>query len=441
MIEQKDVEQQLALDHETRSFEVKGPRDFTDTSYVAKIARAAMAMGNLSDGGVVCLGIDDDRIREMKPGLTSAQAADWSDFDNVSAALAKYSDPPVSFHIHRYELSNGVTIVVLDVTEFDRVPHVCTKAYQGVLQDGFTYVRPRGKPESVTVPSSSDMRDLLDIAINKGVREFIRRAGAAGLPLSPNGLYRDPDKAAYDDERSQAWPAAVAHAGTSTDTVDGFFGSLGYTDIAIRPGIYDKKRLGPELLESTLLDHIVRLRGWPVPWVDQREPINRHGTWIAQDLSGQNTNKKEAWRLFTSAQFLHRRALATDMNPGTAELTATHPLASGAVAVWDVLLYMIEIAEFGARWATTLKSDTITFEITLCNIAGRQLISGDQKREISNNLIVKADRLSASHTFTATQLITDTRLAGVDLAQDILSQFGANISGQILLDYQDQILH
>ncbi|OZF01008.1 hypothetical protein CH300_18745 [Rhodococcus sp. 15-1154-1] len=440
MIEQKDVEQQLALDHETRSFEVKGPRDFTDTSYVAKIARAAMAMGNLSDGGVVCLGVDDDRMREMKPGLNSAQAAAWSDFDNVSAALAKYSDPPVSFRIGRYVLSNGVSVVVLDIAEFDRVPHVCRKAYQGVLQDGFTYVRPRGKPESVTVPSSSDMRDLLDIAINKGVREFVRRVGAAGLALSPNDLHQDPDKAAYDNERSQAWPVSITHTGASADADDGFFGPTAYTDIAIRPGAYDKNRLGPKLLEPTLIDHVVRLRGWPVPWVDQREPINRYGTWIAQDLSGQNTAKEEAWRLFTSAQFLHRRALATDMNPNNPELAATHPRATGAVAVWDVVLYLIEIAEFGARWVTTLECDTITFEILLSNIAGRQLISGDHKREISNNFIVKSDQISVSHTITASQLLTDTRLAGVDLAQEILGQFGANIPDQVLLDYQDQIL-
>ncbi|WP_338890873.1 hypothetical protein [Rhodococcus sovatensis] len=68
------------------------------------------------------------------------------------------------------------------------------------------------------------------------------------------------------------------------------------------------------------------------------------------------------------------------------------------------------------------------------------MISGDHKRDISNNLIVKSDQISASHTITATQLLTDTRLAGVDLAQEILGQFGANIPGQVLLDYQDQIL-
>ncbi|WP_027497651.1 RNA-binding domain-containing protein [Rhodococcus sp. JG-3] len=439
MIEQRDVEQQLALNHETRAFEVKGPGDFNDKSYVAKIARAAMAMGNLTDGGVVCLGIDDNRMRDMMPGLEPTQAADWSNYDNVSAALAKYSDPPVTFQRDQYTLSNGVIVVVLDVSEFDRVPHVCRKTFPEVLQNGFTYVRPRGKPESVTVPSSSDMRDLLEIAINKGVREFVRRAGAAGLALSPTPLKQDTDQAAYENERSQAWPPHTPHRGSTTDANGGFFGSSGYTDIALRPGNYDNKRLSPERLDSTLIDHVVRLRGWPVPMVDQRDPIDRHSAWIAQDITAQIVEHEEAWRLFTSAQFLHRRALATDLNPDNPILAATHPQATGAVAVWDVLLYMVEIAEFGARWATTLECDSLTFEIALRNVSGRQLISGDRKREIPSNLIITSNEVPASHTITTTKLLTDPRSTGVDLAQSILRQFGANIPNQVLLDYQAEI--
>lgn len=440
MIEMEDVEQQLALNHETRPFEVKGPGDLANKAYVAKIARAAMAMGNLSDGGIVCLGIDDKRMREMMPGLTTTQATEWSDFDNVSAALAKYSDPPVTFQTDQYTLSNGVSVVVLDVSEFDRVPHVCQKDYPNELQNGFTYVRPRGKPESVTVPSSSDMRDLLEIAISKGVREFVRRAGAAGLPMGLNNPQQDTDKSAYERERAQAWPQQTAHDGSTSDAQGGSFGSRAYTDIAVCPGPYESERLSSERLDSTLIEHVVRLRGWPVPRVDQREPTARHGNWIAQDISAPGVHEEEAWRLFTSGQFLHRRALATDMHPESPELAATHPRATGAVAVWDVLLYMVEIAEFGARWATTLECDTITFEIALNSVSGRQLISGDRKRDIRNDLIITSAQVPASHTIATTQLLTDTRRTGVDLAQKILHKFGADIPDQVLLDYQAQIL-
>jgi hypothetical protein len=442
MIEQSDVEQQLALDHETRSFEAKGPGDLADKSYVAKVARAAMAMGNLGDGGVVCLGIDDDQMRAMLPGLSPKQGVEWSDFDNVSAAMAKYSDPPVQFDLHKYTLTNGIVVIVLDVSEFDRVPHVCKKGYPGELQNGFTYVRPHGKPESVTIPSSADMHDLLDLAITKGVRRFIRRVGAVGLPLSPPALLQDLDKDAYDRERSEAWPPNTTHRETTTGTADDtFFGLSGYTDVSVRPGTYDSERLGPERLHPTLVEHVVRLRGWPVPMVDQRKTIDRNGNWIAQDISSSVTPHEEAWRLFTSGQFLHRRALATDLNPGNPRLVSTHPDATGAVAVWDVLLYMIEVAEFGARWVTTLESASITFEVALHNVAGRQLISGDAKRSLSSDLIIKRAEVPAVRTVATTDLLAETRRVGVDLAQTILRQFGADIPDQVLLDYQAEIFH
>jgi hypothetical protein len=52
----------------------------------------------------------------------------------------------------------------------------------------------------------------------------------------------------------------------------------------------------------------------------------------------------EAWRLCTSGQLLHRRVLATDLRE-SAELAPDAVGAAGAVAVWDVLLYLVEVAE------------------------------------------------------------------------------------------------
>lgn len=82
----------------------------------------------------------------MKPGLSPSQIAEWTDFDNVSDQLARYSDPPLSFHLHHFTLSPGADVVVIDVEEFDIDLHICKKDFSGVLQAGQTHVRPRGKP-------------------------------------------------------------------------------------------------------------------------------------------------------------------------------------------------------------------------------------------------------------------------------------------------------
>ena len=206
-MDRQDVEAILAAGYEIRSFEVKGPGSVGDKAFVARVARAGMAMGNHRDGGLVCLGVDDKQIEQMTPGLDPAQTAGWSDYDNVSAALARYSDPPLTFRLHPLTLSSGAQVVILEVLEFEHVPHVCKLDYPGALQAGTTYVRSLRQPESVTVPSSTEMRELLDLATNKALRDFVARARAAGLSLSgaPAATEQELDESAFAAEAEQAW--------------------------------------------------------------------------------------------------------------------------------------------------------------------------------------------------------------------------------------------
>ena len=129
MLTRDELQELLALGHESRSFEVKGPGSLADKTYRAKVARALMAMGNLRDGGSVCLGMDETRLTDMLPGLNSPQLAEWSNFDNVSDSMALFSDPPVSFSLQPFRLTSGADVVVLEVNEFEHVPYVCKRNY------------------------------------------------------------------------------------------------------------------------------------------------------------------------------------------------------------------------------------------------------------------------------------------------------------------------
>lgn len=431
MVTVSEVEQLLALSHETRSFEVKGPGGLGDKAFCARVARAVMAMGNLRDGGLVCLGIDDSRMADMLPGLSQTRLLEWSNFDDVSDALARRSDPPVAFELSPMTLSSGVAVVVIEVAEFETVPHVCTRDFQDVLRNGMTYVRPRGKPESVPVPSHGDMRELLDLAITKGVREFVRRAGSAGVALPGPGATPDKTRAAFEVESRAAWAQPSA---TVARIVQG-----GYTDVAIRPGPFQPDRISPDRLEAVVSENTVRLRGWPVPYVDHRIPVLRHQTWIGQDIEPQSVPHGEAWRLCASGQFLHRRILATDL-VSSAELSPQAPGATGAVAVWDVLLCMVEATELAARLATVAGSETVIITASLNGIAGRELISGDWKRELHGPYLIDADRLDTEHTIDTAVLLAGSRNVGVAVAQGLLRQFGLTVSDTVLFDWQEQIL-
>ncbi len=154
-----------------------------------------------------------------------------------------------------------------------------------------------------------------------------------------------------------------------------------FTNVTVRPAPYDAGRISPSQLEDFAGTHAVRLRGWPVPMLSNRDPVAHHGNWIAQDLQAEIVPHLEAWRLFTSGQFVQRRVIATDLRDA-AELKAEAPEATGAVAVWDILLYLVEVAELGARYATALGAETVTIDVSLENIAGRELISGSWDREL-----------------------------------------------------------
>lgn len=431
MTTQTELEQLLAVGNESTSFEVKGPGNLKDKAYVAKVARAVMAMGNHRDGGVVCIGIDETQMKTMAPGLDPNQAAEWADFDNVTAALARYSDPAVTFDLTSHRLSSGARIVVLDVAEFETVPHVCKRSFPEELQDGMAYVRPRGKPESVPVPNSAEMRALIDLATAKGVREFVRIAGGAGIALQPAQTQDELDRDAYAAESATAWAETSQTLQMILDR--------GHFDVAVRSAEYSSGRVLPVDLESFVNDNTVRLRGWPVPFIDYQTPRLRHGRWLGQDVDAKGAPHQEAWRICGSGQFLHRRVLATDLIDA-AELNATIPEATGAVAVWDVLFYLVEVAEFGARMATALDLPAVAFDLALAGIAGRELVSGDWKRELNGPYLISAGTLEAIAVVDCSRLLAAPREVGVELAQQLLHQFGLDVPDQVLLDWQAQTL-
>lgn len=431
MVTRDELQDALSLGYESRSFEVKGPGNLSDNAYCAKIARAVMAMGNLRDGGLVCIGVDENQMAEALPGLDQNQLEAWSNYDAVTDKLARYCDPPVSLKVQPLLMENGNSIVVLDVAEFDHVPHVCKRDYPDQLQRGMAYVRPRGKPESVPVPSSLEMRELLDLATTKGVRDFVARATAAGIFLGGQTSFEDIEREGFIRTADEAWASP-------SEALQQML-SNAYSDVAIRPGPFDANRLAPARLTTFLEEHTVRLRGWPVPYIDHRIPVESHGRWIGQTVEPHTVPHAEAWRLDTSGQFLHRRVLATDLRISP-ELEPYDDQATGAVAVWDVLLYFVEIAELGARFAETLGCEVVTFDLSLEGIAGRQLVSGDSRRELHASYLVAANSLSASRIIQTTDLIGSPRETGVNLTQDILGQFGLQLPDSVLMDWQDKIL-
>jgi len=169
----------IRLGREGRVLEYKGSSPFDNIRH--KIIRTALAMANCRDGGTIVVGVQEQSPGVFVPeGLTQADLETY-DPDRIQEAINRHADPYVHVEAHRVE-NDGRNFVAIVIYEFDEVPVVCKK--DGTeLRHGAVYTRSYRIPETCEVRSQTEMREILELAVDKGVRGFIRRMTAAGAKL------------------------------------------------------------------------------------------------------------------------------------------------------------------------------------------------------------------------------------------------------------------
>lgn len=172
----------IAFGREQRGVEFKGPGKRTDKQLLFKVIRAILSMANRRNGGVVIVGVIDEHDKIELVGLSQAELATWK-YDDLADSIAQYSDPNVNFELEEKDFQNK-KFVIITVHEFDDIPVLCKKDYPGILRSGACYVRTRRKPETAEIPTQAEMRDLLELATIKSLREFVSLGYSAGLRIS-----------------------------------------------------------------------------------------------------------------------------------------------------------------------------------------------------------------------------------------------------------------
>jgi hypothetical protein len=426
----EEVEELLKVNYETRGFEVKGPGLRTTRAFQAKVIRAALAMGNLRDGGRVCIGIHNDKMAAMVPGLNATECAEWANFDAVTAAFAEYADPPMQFSVWPMSLSSGVQVVVIDVEEFRDIPHFCKREYTGVLRRGALYVRPRGKPESVEVSGPTELREVVELATGKQVREWVRIGRAAGIELGGSAA-ADPAAGQYAAEAERAWVE------TATDQL-AFIEDRGHWEISIRPRRYQETRIPFDDLPDFVSRHTVRLRGWPLPFVDNRNRMMTGQTWVGQDLEPRGVPHAEAWRMFQSGQFLQKRVISADLAQHS-QSSVTAAGATSLIQVWEILFYLTEVFELAARMAFSIAADELVhISARLVGMEERQLVSGSFDRDLDGIYVSSTNSLVAEVTLATPDLVADPRSGAITMAQEFLQRFGLRVPNEVLADWQSE---
>ncbi len=189
-ITERQLAEYLEAGYELRAVEYKPSRPASDNWTIATVARAVLGMANRRDGGKVIIGVDDENNRLRPTGVEAKHLPGWNQND-VSAKLAEYADPFVTFELQVIALDD-VKYVVVNVDEFEEIPVLARKDFQGIIRRGALYVRSRSKPETSEVPTQAEMREVLELATFKAVRRLLRDARAAGLvpPGEPDDIER-----------------------------------------------------------------------------------------------------------------------------------------------------------------------------------------------------------------------------------------------------------
>lgn len=172
-----------------------------DTTKV-KIAKAMMATSNLRDGGVVVVGMKEIRRGEWEPnGMTDQQVTSFN-HDDIAQWVNDYATPSLQFRVQPFELDAN-KFVIIEVSGFANTPTICRKqkiAGGEDLRAGAIYYRSNRKYESAPVSSEEDMRELIELAANKGTDKEMKRLRELGLisaPMEP----AESSARSYEEER------------------------------------------------------------------------------------------------------------------------------------------------------------------------------------------------------------------------------------------------
>lgn len=182
---------------EERNLEYKRSMSWQESVTKAKIAKSAMAMANLPDGGAIVIGVEKIGETYDPKGMEQDHIESFKQDDVMEYINEKYADPYVELSVTTVNNDNKF-FVVIQVHEFGQLPVICKNNGLENLKRGAFFTRSRVKHETVQVRSQTEMREILDLAVDKGIRR-LRSRGL--LTFAGTALPSEDDRQAFEQQR------------------------------------------------------------------------------------------------------------------------------------------------------------------------------------------------------------------------------------------------
>lgn len=199
-----DLQYYILHGKEERYLEYKRSMIWTgDDTTKVKVTQAMMAMANLRNGGVILIGMQEVSKGVWTPeAMTPEQVSSFTQ-DDIAQWVNDYAIPAVQFSVGPLVFNNN-QFVIIQVQEFDTTPVICRKQKTiggvEVLKAGAIYYRSNRKNESAPISSDEDLRELIGLAVDKGISQHINRLRRLGLLPAETTNQRDIDL--YEKERA-----------------------------------------------------------------------------------------------------------------------------------------------------------------------------------------------------------------------------------------------
>lgn len=158
----------IDLPVEGRSVEFKRGVSWTESR--ERVIKTALGMSNLPDGGWIIFGVEERSRGQFVATGMSPQLVETFVPDDINDQLRRYADPPFSVEVVR-GMVRDKHFVVLRIPPFREFPTIC-KRDGNELREGAIYTRSIHKPETVEVRSQSEMREIVERAIDIGIRRM-----------------------------------------------------------------------------------------------------------------------------------------------------------------------------------------------------------------------------------------------------------------------------
>ena len=162
---------------ESRAVELKPSIPWNDVDQqeqVQDIVKSIVGMSNIRDGGKIVLGVrqNSDKTFEVT-GMTDEDLQTY-DQEKIYQDARNFGKPEPRFEIRSMKY-NGKFFIVFLVQEFLYSSIICRKSGKNLgkepLVKGALYIRTH-KPETKRVDDETEMREIIDLAIDKELERF-----------------------------------------------------------------------------------------------------------------------------------------------------------------------------------------------------------------------------------------------------------------------------